>query len=205
MRPTLRLNLGEEEGGGGSGAGWREPGPEGGENAPEDREEGSAEVALSMASRRAALCALCLPSLMGSPADASDGRSHCQGTVRLQKLRLKISTDGEARRATETENARLEMGGTQVYSLATTQGGDKNVWKPLCWETKQSQRKRKAMEKGILHIKRKTQRIIYRVERRSEPTLGVRKNQIQDSVLPYTRFRTNLLIYLSLRFFICKW
>lgn len=121
MRPTLRLNLGEEEGGGGSGAGWREPGLEGGENAPEDREEGNAEVALSMASRRAALCALCLPSLMGSPADASDGRSHCQGTVRLQKLRLKkISTDGEARRATKKENAKLDKGGTQVYSLATT-------------------------------------------------------------------------------------
>lgn len=138
----LRLSLGEEEGGGGSGAGWREPGPEGGENDPEDREEGNAEVALSMASRRAALRALCLPSLMGSPADASDGRSHCQGTVRrLQKLRLKkeISTYGEARRATEKENARLETGGTQVYSLATTQGGDKNVRKPLCWETKQSQ------------------------------------------------------------------
>ena len=69
MRPTLGLNLREEGGGGGSGAGWRLPGPEGGEDAPEDREEGNAEVTLSMASRRAAVHALCLPSLMGSPAD----------------------------------------------------------------------------------------------------------------------------------------
>lgn len=69
VRPTLRLNLQEAGRGGGSGAGWRESGPEGGENAPEDTEEGNAEVALSMVSRRAALCALCLPSLMGSPAD----------------------------------------------------------------------------------------------------------------------------------------
>lgn len=69
VRPTLRLNLREEAGGGGSGAGWREPGPKGGEDAAEGREEGNAEVALSMASRRAALAALCLPSLMGSPAD----------------------------------------------------------------------------------------------------------------------------------------
>lgn len=69
VRPTLRLNLREEGGGGGSGAGWREPGPEGGEDAPEDRKEGNAEVTLSMASRRAAVHALCLPSLMGSPAD----------------------------------------------------------------------------------------------------------------------------------------
>lgn len=69
---------------------------------------------------------------MGSPADASDGRSHRQGTVRrLQKLRLKkeISTDGEDRRATEKENAGLGTGGTQVCSLAITRGGDKNVRK----------------------------------------------------------------------------
>lgn len=69
MRPTLGLNLAEEGGGGGSGAGWRQPGPEGGEDAPEDREEGDAQVTLSKASRRAAVRALCLPSLMGSPAD----------------------------------------------------------------------------------------------------------------------------------------
>lgn len=69
VRATLGLNLPEERGGGGSGASWREPGPEGGEDAPEEREEGNAEVTLSMASRRAAVRALCLPSLMGSPAD----------------------------------------------------------------------------------------------------------------------------------------
>lgn len=69
VRPTLRLSLREEEGGGGSGAGWRQPGPEGGEDAPEDREKGNAEVIVSMASQRAAVHALCLPSLMGSPAD----------------------------------------------------------------------------------------------------------------------------------------
>lgn len=68
VRPTLGLSLLEEGEGGGSGAGWREPGPEGGEDAPEDREEGNAEVTLSMASRRAAVRALCLPSQMGSPA-----------------------------------------------------------------------------------------------------------------------------------------
>lgn len=82
VRPTLRLSLQEEGGGGGSGAGWRQPGPEGGEDAPEDREEGNAEVTLSMASRRAAVRALSLPSLMGSPADDWDRRSHCQGTVK---------------------------------------------------------------------------------------------------------------------------
>lgn len=69
VRPTLGFNLPEEGGGGGSGAGWRQPGPEGGEDAPEDREEGNAEVTLSMASRRVVVRALCLPSLMGSPAD----------------------------------------------------------------------------------------------------------------------------------------
>ena len=82
VRPTPGLSLCAEGEGGGSGAGWREPGPEGSEDAPEDREEGNAEVTLSMASRRAAVRALCLPSLMGSPADDQDGRSHCQGAVR---------------------------------------------------------------------------------------------------------------------------
>lgn len=38
--------------------GLGEPGPEGGEDAPEDREGGNAEVTLSMASRRAAVRAL---------------------------------------------------------------------------------------------------------------------------------------------------
>lgn len=58
VRPTPGLSLRAAGGGGGSGAGWREPGPEGGEDAPEDREEGNAEVTLSMASRRAAVRAL---------------------------------------------------------------------------------------------------------------------------------------------------
>lgn len=55
VRPTLRLNHAEEGEGGGSGAGSREPGPEGGEDAPGDREEGNAEVTLSMASLRSAV------------------------------------------------------------------------------------------------------------------------------------------------------
>lgn len=45
-----------------------------------------------------------------------DGRSQGQGAVRrLEKSSLgkeEISTDGEAGRATEKENARLETGGT---------------------------------------------------------------------------------------------
>lgn len=86
---------------------------------------------------------------------------------RFQKLGLrKISIDGEAGRATEKENTRLETAGAHMCF----QNGEILVRKPLCWETK-ANRKRRGWKRAscILIIKGSSRGGI-----QSEPGLGVK-------------------------------